>query len=102
LPDDLDRLRHVLVLAAPLVTIVSAVLWILLSSWAMKKVNMWHVSAAIAEAQGMVDDCNKHGTCTVEEMQNLQNALVALRAIKLDVITGNVTDVRARLKEINL
>ena len=96
----MDALRHILVLAAPLVTILSAVLWILFTSWTMKKINMWHVEAAIKEAMGMVQDCEKHGTCTPAEMQNLQNALVALREIKLDVITGNITDVRARLKEI--
>lgn len=61
---------------------------------------MYQLRGAIREATAMQADCDHQNNCSPAEIKNIRQTIADLRAMKLDVIKGNVADVRARLKEL--
>jgi hypothetical protein len=66
----------------------------------MKTVTMWQLKGAIRESAAMLKDCSRENNCSAVEIKNIRNTIADLRAMKLDLIKGNVADVRAKLKKI--
>lgn len=100
IPESHHWLRDLLVLAAPILTVVTAVIWIFVVDWAMKKALKWHLTGAIRDAEEIRNELQADGSSLPQDIENAKQAVNNLKRLRVDAITQSVAAIRAKLKEL--
>lgn len=100
LPDDWAGLRSFLIYTSPLATVLIGVAWVLISSWSYQKITQLQIKSALKRAETIREAIEADPRSTAKHRQNAQAAVEALQALQMEALHAEVSDVRARLREL--